>query len=168
MTGNQIKYGELQENIRHNQTTEVETNRHNVVTEGETNRHNVVTENETNRHNVETESIGWYDAVSKRISANASMSQAGAAWANVAINQQNADTRKFEAEKNAEINQQNADTKRFSAESEDAARYAHSYNEDRKTTAEIERMQNQNSQGWVKAITDSISAPIKALPLLGG
>lgn len=168
MTGNQIKYGELQENIRHNQTTEVETNRHNVVTEGETNRHNVVTENETNRHNVVTESIGWYDAVSKRISANASMSQAGAAWANVAINQQNADTRRFEAERNAEINQQNADTKKFSAESEDAARYAHAYNEDRKTTAEIERMQNQTSQGWVKAITDSISAPIKALPLLGG
>lgn len=157
MTGNQIKYAELQENIRHNTTTEVETNRHNVTTEVE-----------TNRHNTETESIGWYDAVSKRISANASMSQAGAAWANVAINQQNADTRRFEAEKNAEINQQNANTKQFSAESEDAARYAHAYNEDRKTTAEIERMHQQNSQGWVKAITDSISAPIKALPLLGG
>lgn len=150
MTGNQIKYGELQENIRHNTTTEVETNRHNVVTEGETNRHNVVTEVETNRHNVVTESIGWYDAESKRISANAAASQASAAWANVAINQQNADTRRFEAE------------------SEDAARYLHSYNEDRKTTAEIERMQIQNTQGWVKAITDSISAPIKALPLLGG
>lgn len=150
MTGNQIKFGELQENIRHNQTTEVETNRHNVVTEGETNRHNVVTEKETNRHNVATESIGWYDAVSKRISANASASQAGAAWANVAINQQN------------------ADTKTFTARSEDAARYAHSYNEDRKTTAEIDRMRTQNSQGWVKSITDAISTPTKLLPLLGG
>lgn len=57
MTHNQINYWTLQENKRHNVSTEGETVRHNVVTEGETNRHNVATENETHRHNVTTEGI---------------------------------------------------------------------------------------------------------------
>lgn len=62
MTGNQLRYWELQETKRHNVTGEGETNRHNVVTESETNRHNVATENidisklgETMRHNKVTE-----------------------------------------------------------------------------------------------------------------
>lgn len=55
MTSNQIAYQSHLENVRHNQTTETETNRHNIAFEQETKRHNVVTETETNRHNVATE-----------------------------------------------------------------------------------------------------------------
>lgn len=72
MTHNQIEYWKNQESIRHNRTTEVETNRHNVATEnidisklGETSRHNRATEGislaslgETTRHNRATETIG--------------------------------------------------------------------------------------------------------------
>lgn len=58
MTHNQIEYYKLQEDIRHNQAGEGETNRHNVETEkynistlNESIRHNRVGENETIRHN---------------------------------------------------------------------------------------------------------------------
>lgn len=58
MTHNQIEYYKLQEDIRHNQAGEGETNRHNVETEkynistlNESIRHNRVGENETVRHN---------------------------------------------------------------------------------------------------------------------
>lgn len=64
LTGNQINYWRLQEDKRHNVTTETETNRHNVRTEDETERHNRTTEgidisklNETKRHNLATEGI---------------------------------------------------------------------------------------------------------------
>lgn len=55
MTQNQISYAKLQEDMRHNQVGETETNRHNVAGENENYRHNVTTEVETNRHNVQTE-----------------------------------------------------------------------------------------------------------------
>lgn len=68
MTGNQLKYHEIQEGKRHNLAIEGETVRHNVVSEAEVQRHNVVSENETyrsnvaretetNRHNIVDESI---------------------------------------------------------------------------------------------------------------
>lgn len=69
ITRNQIEYWNLQENKRHNITTETETKRHNVAGEGidigrlqETKRHNLVTEDisyrdleERRRHNLRTE-----------------------------------------------------------------------------------------------------------------
>lgn len=80
MTQNQINWAKLQEDIRHNQAGENETNRHNVVWEAETNRtnlanealkkeanainwgnlseskrHNQAVESETNRHDVAME-----------------------------------------------------------------------------------------------------------------
>lgn len=60
MTGNQIAYAGLQENIRHNQATESETYRHNVANEQEVLRSNVARETETHRHNVESEKQGWF------------------------------------------------------------------------------------------------------------
>lgn len=60
MTGNQIAYAGLQENIRHNQVTEGETHRHNVTSEQEVLRSNIARETETRRHNVETEAQGWF------------------------------------------------------------------------------------------------------------
>lgn len=64
MTRNQIEYWNLQENKRHNVTTEAETGRHNLATEQETGRHNRATEgidlgklNESIRHNKMTENI---------------------------------------------------------------------------------------------------------------
>lgn len=75
MTHNQIEYYKLQEDIRHNQAGEGETNRHNVETEkynistlnesirhnrvgeSETIRHNQAVERETNRTNVANENI---------------------------------------------------------------------------------------------------------------
>lgn len=62
MTQNQINYWKLQEDSRHNQASETETNRHNVQQEGidlsalaETSRHNRAGEAETQRHNVAAE-----------------------------------------------------------------------------------------------------------------
>lgn len=55
MTHNQIAYFQAQEEARHNQATETETNRSNVARETETNRANRVTEIETGRHNRATE-----------------------------------------------------------------------------------------------------------------
>lgn len=64
MTSNQLAYGKLVEDIRHNKASEAETYRHNTSTEGETYRFNVATEgwrdrtlNETYRHNVATENL---------------------------------------------------------------------------------------------------------------
>lgn len=65
MTQNQIRYWEHKENVRHNTTTETETNRHNVVTERETERNNRFNNgidlgklNESVRHNQATERLG--------------------------------------------------------------------------------------------------------------
>lgn len=55
MTHNQIDYGRLQEEKRHNLASEGETFRHNVTTETETSRHNISVEQETSRHNVADE-----------------------------------------------------------------------------------------------------------------
>ena len=69
MTQNQINWAKLQEDIRHNQAGENETNRHNVVWEVETNRSNLANEalkkeanainwgnlSESKRHNIATE-----------------------------------------------------------------------------------------------------------------
>lgn len=97
MTANQINFYNAVENRRHNIATENETHRtnryyeqettrHNVATETETNRHNVVTENETARHNKVSEQIGWHQAYSQRISANAAMINAQAAKKNADTN----------------------------------------------------------------------------------
>lgn len=87
MTQNQIAFYNAVENVRHNKATEFETNRSNVAretethrsnvaVETETHRHNVVTENETTRHNKVSEAIGWHQAQSQRINANANMMNA--------------------------------------------------------------------------------------------
>lgn len=57
MTANQINYWRLQEDKRHNVTSENETGRHNQATEKETGRHNLAVEGETNRHNLQTEQV---------------------------------------------------------------------------------------------------------------
>lgn len=67
MTANQINYQNLQENIRHNVTTEFEAVRHNVTGERETTRHNIVGEVELNRHNVVWEQeTGRHNVVTER------------------------------------------------------------------------------------------------------
>lgn len=116
MTHNQIDFQNYKETVRHNLASEQETTRHNVAYESETNRHNVVTEGETNRHNVvseyqqsqqiaindatqreqvrhnqEMENIGYVNAATGALQAQASWSQAGSAW-------QQANTRQYEAE----------------------------------------------------------------------
>lgn len=82
MTNLQIQYAEHRENVRHNLAGEQEVKRHNLAWEGETNRHNVATEYETHRHNVVGENIGWHQAESARIHANAAASQAHTAYLN--------------------------------------------------------------------------------------
>lgn len=105
----QVQYWSLKENERHNKVTEAETTRHNKETESlgwasldEQIRHNTATESimqgqlaETTRHNIVTEDLGYINAKinqqnadSNRISAQAAMSQAGAAWANAETNRQ--------------------------------------------------------------------------------
>lgn len=116
MTHNQIDFQNYKETVRHNLASEQETTRHNVAYESETNRHNVVAEGETNRHNVvseyqqsqqiaindatqreqarhnqEMENIGYVNAATGALQAQASWSQAGSA-------RQQANTRQYEAE----------------------------------------------------------------------
>lgn len=57
MTKNQIDYWTLQENKRHNVSTEEETKRSNQAKEAENFRSNTARETETNRHNVATEQV---------------------------------------------------------------------------------------------------------------
>lgn len=58
MTANQISYAKLQEDRRHNVTSEQETERSNKANVG-LGYANLV---EQSRHNVQTEGIGWYNA----------------------------------------------------------------------------------------------------------
>jgi len=122
MTSNQINYAKVVEDTRHNKVSEAETQRHNIAGEqfnlsslAEVARHNVATEQETTRHNVATEefnlsslaevtrhnkaseSIGWHQAQSSRISANA-------AWANAQAAQFNADTNRLRQQEDVRHN----------------------------------------------------------------
>lgn len=72
--------GNLDELKRSNVAREVETNRSNVAKETENNRHNLATELESNRHNVQAEK-------SDLMKAQAALSQAAAAHAQVAENE---------------------------------------------------------------------------------
>lgn len=80
MTGNQIKYAEHLENVRHNVADEAETKRFHIVTSTETERSNRAREVETHRSNLVQEAIGWDNARSHRIQANAAASSAAANW----------------------------------------------------------------------------------------
>lgn len=122
MTHNQIDFWNYKENARHNLAAEAELSRHNVSVEKETNRHNVATEAndmqqiavnqatvaETARHNSVMEEIGYYNAQSQALQANAAYLNAQASWANVGVNQQNADSNRITADASAS----NAQTRR--------------------------------------------------------
>lgn len=132
----QVQYWSLKESERHNKATEAETSRHNKETESlgwasldETIRHNMATEayyngqlNETVRHNLVQEDLGYINARinqqnadSNRISAQAAMSQAGAAWMNAETNARRAEydyslglMAQDTAARNADVNEQRA------------------------------------------------------------
>lgn len=120
----QVNYWNLQENIRHDLAQEdlgyqtlTETIRHNQTVEVETQRHNVATEEiawstleETVRHDYVMEDIGYKNAASQAL-------QAQAAWKNAITNAFNAETQRMSVENdyqlgrmNIQIAQQNADT----------------------------------------------------------
>lgn len=144
MTHNQIEYGRLKEDTRHNKVTEsetsrhntvveVETNRHNLVmedqgqqvinenirhnqaAEAETNRHNVATENENVRHNTEQESIGYVSAAASMIGANAAASQAKTADWNARANYVVNSRNATSNERNASSNATNAEANKRNA-----------------------------------------------------
>lgn len=142
MTANQIAWQEHLENVRHNTTTEGETNRHNVVTEVETNRTNLANEDikrETNAinkaHYERSDAAAMLSAQGAYLRGAAGVSQAQAAHdANIIRQEGNEIQREWNADygnilrfqnvnkpsspaenANAGANQQNADTNQFNA-----------------------------------------------------
>lgn len=77
--GENISLLNLQETSRHNVAVENEAYRHNVAYEEETRRHNVVGENETQRHNLASEALQSQQVAAQKMQAQASLQQAAAA-----------------------------------------------------------------------------------------
>lgn len=167
MTHNQIDFQNYKETVRHNLVSEQETTRHNVAYESETNRHNVATEGETNRHNIvsedqqsqqiaindatqreqarhnrEMENIGYVNAASGALQAQASMSQAGAAL-------QNANTKKYEAE-TGRLAQKETQRNNLRQNKIDRSKLR---NETQATTSQIKTNKSQTFSNYVNSIT---------------
>lgn len=174
MTHNQIDFQNYKETVRHNLASEQETSRHNLAYEGETNRHNVATEGETNRHNLvseeqsyqqiaindasqreqarhnlEMENIGYVNAASGAMQAQASWEQAAVARENASINKQNANTRAFEAV-TGRLSQR--ETRRNNLRENRIAR-AKLRNDTRETTSKIKTDTSQRFSNYVNSVT---------------
>jgi len=171
----QVQYWSLQEDKRHNRATEYETNRHNVSVETETHRHNVETEllgnrslnetirhnvatesywnrslNETIRHNRETEAVGWYNAGSQRISANAALLSANA-------NVRNAETNFQRMRNDYALGLQANNISLFNAQTQDRLATV----QEKRLAVDTDRYNAEIAQGWATIMNNQARTNIQ-------
>lgn len=163
MTHNQIDFQNYKETVRHNLASEQETTRHNVAYESETNRHNVVSENQESqqiaindasqreqaRHNQEMENVGYINAASGALQAQASLSQAGASWKQAQVSQQNANTKSYEAE-TGRLAQQETKRNNLRVNKIEKGKLR---NETRSTSSKIKTDTSQRFSNYVNSVT---------------
>lgn len=154
MTENQLRYMELMQQ-REKWAADIDVAR---GTLGETERHNRAVESETGRHNLAVEdqalrelNLGWYNAGSQRITAEANKRNADSNARNAATNERNADINAYNAYVNwynAESNRMNAQTNRAKLDVDWFNAYSGRMTAQANQMQGYAAMQNANTNWW--------------------